>query len=61
MVGMAALLGRERTGQGAHCEIAQIETVTGIIGDLLLKAGLEPGSVAPQGNRSQRGAPWGGA
>jgi crotonobetainyl-CoA:carnitine CoA-transferase CaiB-like acyl-CoA transferase len=59
VVGMAALLNRERTGQGAHCEIAQIETVTGIIGDLLLKAGLEPGSVAPRGNRSERGAPWG--
>ena len=29
------------------------------LADLMLKAGLEPGSVAPQGNRSPRGAPWG--
>jgi crotonobetainyl-CoA:carnitine CoA-transferase CaiB-like acyl-CoA transferase len=39
--------------------VAQIEAVTGMLGDLLLKAGLEPGSVVPRGNRSDRGAPWG--
>ena len=33
--------------------------MTGILGDLLWKAGVEPGSVAPRGNRSDRGAPWG--
>jgi crotonobetainyl-CoA:carnitine CoA-transferase CaiB-like acyl-CoA transferase len=55
----AALLARERTGRGAHGEVAQIEVVTGMLGDLLLKAGLEPGSVGPRGNRSERGAPWG--
>jgi crotonobetainyl-CoA:carnitine CoA-transferase CaiB-like acyl-CoA transferase len=59
LVGLAALIGRERTGLGSHCEAAQIETVTGMLGDLLLKAGIEPGSVRPMGNRSERGAPWG--
>ena len=56
---LATLVGRERTGLGAHTEVAQIEAVTGLLGDLLLKAGLEPGSVVAQGNRSERGAPWG--
>jgi crotonobetainyl-CoA:carnitine CoA-transferase CaiB-like acyl-CoA transferase len=56
---MAALLRRERTGRGSLVEAAQIEAVTGVLGELLLKAGLEPGSVKPRGNRSERGAPWG--
>ena len=56
---LAGLVGRERSGSGAHVEVAQIETVTGLLGDLLLKAALEPGSVGPRGNRSERGAPWG--
>jgi len=56
---LAALLRRERTGRGSHVEAAQIEAVTGMLGELLLKAGLEPGSVAPRGNASERGAPWG--
>ena len=56
---MATLLRRERTGEGGHGEVAQIETVVGMLGDLLLKAGLEPGSVRARGNRSERGAPWG--
>jgi crotonobetainyl-CoA:carnitine CoA-transferase CaiB-like acyl-CoA transferase len=55
----AALLRRARTGRGGHVEAAQIEAVTGMIGELLLKAGLEPGSVGPRGNRNERGAPWG--
>jgi crotonobetainyl-CoA:carnitine CoA-transferase CaiB-like acyl-CoA transferase len=56
---LAGLMRRERTGLGGHAEIAQVETVTGIIGDLLLQTGLEPGSVQPRGNRSDHGAPWG--
>jgi len=59
VVALAALLARERGGRGAHCEVAQVEVVTGMLGELLLKAGLEPGSVRPMGNRSERGAPWG--
>jgi crotonobetainyl-CoA:carnitine CoA-transferase CaiB-like acyl-CoA transferase len=56
---MAALLRRERTGKGSLVEAAQIEAVTGMLGELLLKAGLAPGSVAPRGNKNERGAPWG--
>jgi crotonobetainyl-CoA:carnitine CoA-transferase CaiB-like acyl-CoA transferase len=56
---LAALVRRARTGEGGHAEVAQAEVVTGVLGDLLLKAGLTPGSVGPRGNRSERGAPWG--
>ncbi len=56
---VAGLFRREETGTGSHVEVAQVEAVTGLLGDLLLKAGLEPGSVRPMGNRSERGAPWG--
>jgi crotonobetainyl-CoA:carnitine CoA-transferase CaiB-like acyl-CoA transferase len=56
---LAALLRRERTGRGSLVEAAQIEAVTGMLGELLLKAGLEPGSVKPRGNANERGAPWG--
>jgi crotonobetainyl-CoA:carnitine CoA-transferase CaiB-like acyl-CoA transferase len=56
---LAGLLRRERTGLGGHAQLAQVETVTGVIGDLLLKTALEPGSVKPLGNRSIWGAPWG--
>src|SRR5262245_50148550 len=56
---MAALLRRERTGRGSLVEAAQIEAVTGMLGELLLAAGLAPGSVGPRGNKNERGAPWG--
>lgn len=56
---LAALLRRGRTGLGGHVELAQVETVTGVIGDLLLKTALERGSVRPLGNRSEWGSPWG--
>jgi crotonobetainyl-CoA:carnitine CoA-transferase CaiB-like acyl-CoA transferase len=56
---LAALFARERSGVGAHAEVAQIEVVTGVLGDWFLKAALEPGSVKPRTNKSDRGAPWG--
>ncbi len=56
---LAALLRRERSGRGGHGEVAQVEVVTAMLGDWLCKAGIEPGSVVPRGNRSERGAPWG--
>jgi len=56
---MAALLRRERTGRGSLVEAAQIEAVTGMLGEPLLAAGLAPGTVKPRGNQSERGAPWG--
>ena len=55
---VAGLLARHHTGKGSHIEIAQVETTIGILGDLFMKEALEPGSVRPQGNHSQRGAPW---
>jgi crotonobetainyl-CoA:carnitine CoA-transferase CaiB-like acyl-CoA transferase len=59
LAALAALLRRERTGSGGFAEVAQIEAVTGMLAELLLKAGLAPGSVKPRGNRSEQGAPWG--
>ncbi|HZT65082.1 MAG TPA: CoA transferase [Acidimicrobiales bacterium] len=56
---LAALIARSRTGAGCHVEAAQVETVVYLLSDLLLKESLEPGSVGPAGNRSERGAPWG--
>jgi crotonobetainyl-CoA:carnitine CoA-transferase CaiB-like acyl-CoA transferase len=56
---VALLLARERTGTGMHAEVAQVETVMGLLADTLLQDGLTPGAGQPQGNRSARGAPWG--
>jgi crotonobetainyl-CoA:carnitine CoA-transferase CaiB-like acyl-CoA transferase len=56
---LGGILRRVRTGKGGHAEVAQAEVVSNMIGDLLLKEGVEPGSVVPQGNRNERGAPWG--
>jgi crotonobetainyl-CoA:carnitine CoA-transferase CaiB-like acyl-CoA transferase len=59
VIALAALVRRERTGRGGHGEVAQAEAVTNMIGDLLLREGVEPGSAVARGNRSERGAPWG--
>jgi crotonobetainyl-CoA:carnitine CoA-transferase CaiB-like acyl-CoA transferase len=59
LAALAGLLRRERSGAGGLAEIAQIEAVTGMLAELLLKEGLAPGSVKPRGNRSDQGAPWG--
>ena len=59
LAALAALVRRERTGEGGHGETAQAEAVVGVLGDRLLKAGLAPEAVVPMGNRSERGAPWG--
>jgi crotonobetainyl-CoA:carnitine CoA-transferase CaiB-like acyl-CoA transferase len=56
---VAALIRRRRTDTGGHVEVAQAEVVANIIGDQLLKEGVDPGSVGPRGNRNERGAPWG--
>ncbi|HLI53001.1 MAG TPA: CoA transferase [Acidimicrobiales bacterium] len=56
---LAGLARRRRTGSGGHFEAAQVEAVLGIMSQFLLKESLEPGSVAPQGNRREQGAPWG--
>jgi crotonobetainyl-CoA:carnitine CoA-transferase CaiB-like acyl-CoA transferase len=57
--GLAGVLGRELRDGGTHVEIAQVEGVINTLGDLLAQESLEPGSVRPQGNDDERGAPWG--
>ena len=56
---LAGLVGRERSGAGIHLDAAQFESAIGLLGDLMAKESLAPGSVKPQGNASHRGAPWG--
>ena len=58
---VAAVLGRRRgvMDAGCHAEVCQVEQVVGVMGDLLARESLQPGSVNPQGNRRDRGAPWG--
>lgn len=57
--GLAGVIGRSRRQGGTHAEIAQVEAVVCTLGDLLLREALEPGSVQPDGNDDERGAPWG--
>jgi len=57
---LAALVGRARgVNHGVHLEVAQVETVVGMLGDLVAAEAVEPGSVVPMGNRSEVGSPWG--
>ncbi len=56
---LAGLIDRERSGVGSHHDAAQFEAALGLLGDLYAKESLEPGSVHPKGNASERGAPWG--
>ncbi|HLM18171.1 MAG TPA: CoA transferase, partial [Acidimicrobiia bacterium] len=57
---LAALVGRSRgVTRGVHVEVAQVETVVGMLGDLIAAEGVTAGSVVPLGNRSEVGAPWG--
>jgi crotonobetainyl-CoA:carnitine CoA-transferase CaiB-like acyl-CoA transferase len=56
---VAALRRREHDGRGTHVQVAQFEVLVQLLGDLFIKESLAPGSVQPQGNASERGAPWG--
>ncbi|MDW3217240.1 MAG: CoA transferase [Acidimicrobiales bacterium] len=57
---LAGVLGNRRNGDGgAHVEVCQVEQVVGVMGDLLAKESLVPGSVVPRGNHSDHGSPWG--
>jgi crotonobetainyl-CoA:carnitine CoA-transferase CaiB-like acyl-CoA transferase len=57
---LAALVGRARgVNHGVHLEVAQVETVLGMLGDVIAAEGVQPGSVGPLGNRSEVGSPWG--
>jgi crotonobetainyl-CoA:carnitine CoA-transferase CaiB-like acyl-CoA transferase len=56
---LAGLIRRAHSGRGGHFDAAQFETPIGLMADLFAKESLEPGSVRPRGNASDRGAPWG--
>ena len=56
---LAALVNINRGATGNHIEVAQVEVLLGTLGDLFCKEAINPGSVNPQGNDSDRGAPWG--
>ncbi len=57
---LSALVGRARgVNHGVHLEVAQVETVVGMLGDIIAAEAVEPGSVGPLGNRSEVGSPWG--
>ena len=56
---LAALIRREQTGEGASIECAQYEVATELIAERFLQEQLQPGSVAPLGNRSLDFAPHG--
>ena len=57
---LAALVGRSRrVNEGMHLEVAQVETVVGMLGDLMAAEAVEAGSVVPMGNRNEAGSPWG--
>lgn len=47
---IAALIG----GGGRHVEVAQVEAIINLLGDLLLEESIEPGSVQPMGNSTVR-------
>ncbi len=61
LAAVAAVLGRRRgvMDAGCHAEVCQVEQVVGVMGDLLARESLQAGSVKPQGNRRDHGAPWG--
>ena len=64
---VANLLRRERDGRGpdgrawcgVHVQVAQFEALVQLLGDLFMQESLEPGTVQPRGNSSERGVPWG--
>ena len=56
---LAAIVNTNRGSLGNHIEVAQVEVLLGTLGDLFCKEAIEPDSITPQGNDSDRGAPWG--
>jgi len=59
MAAVACLIGRLRAGRGAHVEIAQVEVVINLMAEVFALAARDPSRAVAQGNRSERGAPWG--
>lgn len=56
---LAALRRRRRTGQGAHIELAMRESLTHMLGELLVGRGLGAGESPRQGNAHPFAAPHG--
>ena len=56
---LAAIVNINRGAIGNHIEVAQVEVLLGTLGDLFCKEAIQPDSIIPQGNDSDRGAPWG--
>ena len=56
---LAGLLARERTGEGCRIDLAQCETVSMLLGELLGAEWAQPGSAQPHGNTDDAHAPWG--
>jgi crotonobetainyl-CoA:carnitine CoA-transferase CaiB-like acyl-CoA transferase len=59
IAGLLGVYARGEVGHGYHSDIAQVEATIANIGDLLAKESIAPGSVRPEGNDDERGAPWG--
>ncbi len=62
LVALGALAGlrqRARTGEGCRVDLAQIEAVSFLLGDLLMAESLTPGAAVPTGNTDPDHAPWG--
>jgi crotonobetainyl-CoA:carnitine CoA-transferase CaiB-like acyl-CoA transferase len=59
IAGLLGVYARDERRLGVHSDIAQVEATIANIGDLLAKESLVPGSVNPEGNDDERGAPWG--
>jgi crotonobetainyl-CoA:carnitine CoA-transferase CaiB-like acyl-CoA transferase len=56
----AFLVGRLRDAEAVgQVEIVQAEMALNLLADLFLQESIDPGSVRPRGNRSERGVPWG--
>ncbi|NQZ99427.1 MAG: CoA transferase [Myxococcales bacterium] len=55
---VAGLIQQRRSDEPSHFDVAQFEAAIGLLGDILAKESLSPGSVHPQGNQSLRGVPW---
>ena len=56
---LAALIHRDRTGEGTFIECAQYEVASELMADKFLQEQLLPGSTGPTGNRSLDAAPHG--
>ncbi|MFW0786392.1 CoA transferase [Gordonia sp. CPCC 206044] len=55
---MAALAGRETTGQGTHIDLSQIEAVSTLAGEVFVEQQLTGAIPGPVGNQDPNGTRW---